>query len=45
MAYSPYNKTTSSIHNCKIESNKHLIKQIPKSLSQKSSTKKLKNLK
>ena len=45
MAYSPYNKTTSSIHNCKTESNKHLIKQIPKSLSQKSSTKKLKNLK
>ncbi len=44
MAHSPYN-TSNSLHNCKNESNKNLTKQIPKSLSQKYSTKKLKKLK
>ena len=44
MAYSPYNNTSNSIKNSKSESNRNLIKQIPKSLSQKNSTKQLKKI-
>ena len=44
MAYSPYNNTSNSIKNSKSESNRNLIKQKPKSLSQKNSTKQLKKI-
>ena len=46
MAYNPYIKNNKTfIGNIKKDSNKNLIKQIPKSLSQKYNIKKNKNIK